>query len=159
MKGKRNWNIMSDIEIVPLKLEHMDRVETIERLSFSIPWSRESMVQEIENNKFARYIAAIKFGTIIGYGGMWVVLDEAHITNIAVHPEYRGIGAASAIMEGLMELCRLENIAAITLEVRKSNIVAQSLYKKYGFVEEGLRKAYYVDNKEDAIIMWNHNVL
>jgi len=90
---------------------------------------------------------------------MWVVLDEAHITNIAVHPEYRGIGAASAIMEGLMELCRLENIAAITLEVRKSNIVAQSLYKKYGFVEEGLRKAYYVDNKEDAIIMWNHNVL
>ncbi|WP_291725746.1 ribosomal protein S18-alanine N-acetyltransferase [Clostridium sp.] len=150
---------MSDIEIVPLKLEHMDRVETIERLSFSIPWSRESMVQEIENNKFARYIAAIKFGTIIGYGGMWVVLDEAHITNIAVHPEYRGIGAASAIMEGLMELCRLENIAAITLEVRKSNIVAQSLYKKYGFVEEGLRKAYYVDNKEDAIIMWNHNVL
>lgn len=150
---------MNDIEIVPLKLENIDSVETIERLSFSIPWSRESMVQEIENNKFARYVAAIKFGTIIGYGGMWVVLDEAHITNIAVHPEYRGIGAASAIMEGLIELCRLENIAAITLEVRKSNIIAQSLYKKYGFVEEGLRKAYYVDNKEDAIIMWNHNVL
>ncbi|WP_446897760.1 ribosomal protein S18-alanine N-acetyltransferase [Clostridium sp. LBM24168] len=150
---------MNNIEITPLRLEHIDSVATIDRLSFSTPWSRESLVQEVENNKFARYIAAIKFGTVIGYGGMWIILDEAHITNIAVHPEYRGIGAANIIMEGLIRICRLEKVDAMTLEVRKSNIIAQNLYKKYGFVEEGIRKSYYVDNKEDAIIMWNHNIL
>lgn len=150
---------MDDVHIVPLKSEHIDDVILIDRLSFHTPWSRESLVQEISKNKFAKYVAVIKHNTVIGYGGMWIIIDEAHITNIAVHPEYRGIGAGNLIMEGLIKICKNKGVGDMTLEVRKSNIVAQNLYKKYGFIEEGLRKSYYADNKEDAIIMWNHNVL
>lgn len=149
---------MNDIDILSLKLEHIDSVLVIDTLCFPTPWSRESFQKEIENNKFARYIIAKKGDVVIGYAGMWLILDEGHITNIAVHPEYRGIGAGKLLLEALIEICRIESINSITLEVRKSNIVAQSLYKKYGFVEEGIRKEYYGDNREDAIIMWKHNI-
>lgn len=159
MKGNQKLENMNNIEIVPLKLEHIDSVLAIDRLSFATPWSRESFFHEIDKNKFAKYIAVVKCDRIIGYGGMWIILDEAHITNIAVHPEYRGIGAGNSIIEGLIEICKNERVQSMTLEVRKSNTIAQNLYKKYGFVEEGIRKAYYIDNKEDAIIMWNHNIV
>ncbi|MBV7271708.1 ribosomal protein S18-alanine N-acetyltransferase [Clostridium thailandense] len=149
---------MNDIDIICLKSEHIDSVITIDTLCFAIPWSRESFQKEVDSNKFARYIVAKKNNIIIGYAGMWLILDEGHITNIAVHPEYRGIGAGNLLLEGLIEICKSESINSLTLEVRKSNIVAQNLYKKYGFVEEGLRKEYYGDNKEDAIIMWKHNI-
>lgn len=149
---------MNDIDILSLKLEHIDSVLVIDTLCFPTPWSRESFQKEIENNKFARYIIAKKGEVVIGYAGMWLILDEGHITNIAVHPEYRGIGAGKLLLEALIEICKIELVNSITLEVRKSNIVAQSLYKKYGFVEEGIRKEYYGDNREDAIIMWKHNI-
>ncbi|MTK13807.1 MAG: ribosomal-protein-alanine N-acetyltransferase [Clostridiaceae bacterium] len=149
---------MNDIDILSLKLEHIDSVLAIDTLCFPTPWSRESFQKEIENNKFARYIIAKKGEVVIGYAGMWLILDEGHITNIAVHPEYRGIGAGKLLLEALIEICKIESINSITLEVRKSNIVAQSLYKKYGFIEEGIRKEYYGDNREDAIIMWKHSI-
>lgn len=149
---------MNDIDILSLKLEHIDSVLVIDTLCFPTPWSKESFQKEIENNKFARYIIAKKGEVVIGYAGMWLILDEGHITNIAVHPEYRGIGAGKLLLEALIEICKIELVNSITLEVRKSNIVAQSLYKKYGFVEEGIRKEYYGDNREDAIIMWKHSI-
>ena len=149
---------MNDIDILSLKLEHIDSVLIIDALCFPTPWSRESFQKEVESNKFARYIIAKKGNVIIGYAGMWLILDEGHITNIAVHPEYRGIGTGKLLLEALIEICKIESINSLTLEVRKSNIVAQNLYKKYDFVEEGVRKEYYGDNKEDAIIMWKHNV-
>lgn len=149
---------MSDLYITPLKVEHVDSVEVIDRLSFATPWSRESIVREIEGNKFAKYITVMKVDDVIGYAGMWIILDEGHITNIAVHPEYRGIGAGTILMEGLTCICREDNINSLTLEVRKSNIIAQNLYKKFGFKEEGVRKNYYIDNKEDAIIMWKRGI-
>lgn len=149
---------MNNIEILSLKLEHVDSVLKIDALSFPTPWSRESFEREIEINKFARYVVAKKDGIVIGYAGMWLILDEGHITNIAVHPEYRGIGAGNLLLEALIEICHTELIASLTLEVRKSNLVAQNLYKKYGFLEQGIRKEYYGDNKEDAVIMWKHNV-
>lgn len=149
---------MNDIEILSLKLEHVDSVLKIDVLSFPTPWSRESFEREIEVNKFARYVVAKKDGVVIGYAGMWLILDEGHITNIAVHPEYRGIGAGNLLLESLIEICRTESITSLTLEVRKSNLVAQNLYKKYGFLEQGIRKGYYGDNKEDAVIMWKHNI-
>lgn len=149
---------MSDIEILSLKLEHIDSVLKIDALSFPTPWSRESFEKEVEINKFARYVVAKKDGIVIGYAGMWLILDEGHITNIAVHPEYRGIGAGNLLLEALIEICRTESITSLTLEVRKSNLIAQSLYKKYGFLEQGIRKEYYGDNKEDAVIMWKYNI-
>lgn len=102
----------------------------------------------------AKYIVAVVDGNVAGYGGIWLILDEGHITNIAVDEKYRGLGLGSKLLEGLIQLCIDRNIRAMTLEVRKSNEVAKSLYKKYGFIEYGIRPNYYQDNNEDAIIMW-----
>ncbi|MCM0649810.1 ribosomal protein S18-alanine N-acetyltransferase [Clostridium swellfunianum] len=148
---------MNKIEIVPFNETHVNQVLYISTLSFKTPWTRESIEKELEN-ELARYVIAIKDGLVIGFGGVWNILGEGHITNIAVHPEYRGLGAGDMIVEALIELCKLESIASMTLEVRKSNTVAQNLYKKHGFIEAGIRKGYYADTKEDAVIMWKHKV-
>lgn len=149
---------MNKFDIRPLDSSHIDDILEISILSFPIPWSRDAFTNEL-TNKFARYVVAVKDNKVIAYGGIWLIIDEGHITNIAVHPEYRGIGIASAILEAILEICKAELISSVTLEVRRSNAAAQGLYKKYGFIEDGIRKAYYEDNKEDAIIMWNHNIL
>jgi ribosomal-protein-alanine N-acetyltransferase len=149
---------MNDIEICPLKLEHIDRILVIDSLCFPTPWSRESLEKEIENSALTKYVVAKKSGIVIGYAGMWVILDEGHITNIAVHPEYRGIGVGSLLLEALIEICKIEFIKSMTLEVRASNARAQNLYKKYGFLQNGIRKGYYRDNKENALIMWKYNI-
>ncbi|MDP4092475.1 MAG: ribosomal protein S18-alanine N-acetyltransferase [Bacillota bacterium] len=141
-----------------MTIEHIDDVMVVENLSFSIPWSKESFFQEVTGNTFARYITAKVNGRVIGYAGMWKVFDEGHITNVAVHPEFRGTGIGSALIEYLMEVARKENITSMTLEVRRSNIAAQRLYNKYGFKVEGYRKGYYSDNREDALIMWKTDV-
>lgn len=148
--------VNKDIEISSLAMDDIDDVLKISNLSFHTPWSRDSIQKELEGNKFARYVVAKKGSQVIGYGGAWVIFDEAHVTNIAVHPEYRGIGAGAMIVEALIEICKVEMVSGLTLEVRQSNIVAQNLYKKFGFVEEGIRKGYYQDTKEDGIIMWKY---
>ncbi|HHW48541.1 MAG TPA: ribosomal protein S18-alanine N-acetyltransferase [Clostridiaceae bacterium] len=149
---------MYKIEIVRSTEEHIDDIIVVENLSFKIPWSRESIKQEITGNKFAVYLSARVDGKVVGYAGMWKVCGEGHITNIAVHPEFRQNGIGSLLLEGLIDIAKKEGITRMTLEVRKSNLTAQRLYKKYGFEECGLRKSYYADNGEDAIIMWKNNV-
>lgn len=146
-----------NILVLPFSNEHIDGVFNISNISFKTPWSKESIAKELQN-EFARYVVAMKDNLIIGYAGAWLILDEGQITNIAVHPEYRGIGASHMLLDALIDVCALENITSMTLEVRKSNIAAQSLYKKHGFIEEGIRKNYYLDNNEDGIIMWKHNI-
>lgn len=148
---------MLDIEVVPFNENHINEVLYISTLSFITPWTRDSIEKELEN-KFARYVVAVKDNLVVGYGGVWLILDEGHITNIAVHPEYRGIGVGNAVLEALIEICKIERITSMTLEVRKSNTIAQNLYKKYGFIEEGIRKNYYTDTKEDGVIMWKYNI-
>lgn len=148
---------MSDVDIVTLEEKHIDGILRVSNLSFHTAWNKESFLNELDNS-FARYVVAVKDDIVIGFGGLWLIIDEGHITNIAVHPEFRGTGVGSALLEALIEICKLEAACGVTLEVRKSNIPAQNLYKKYGFVEEGLRKGYYGDNKEDAIIMWKRNL-
>jgi ribosomal-protein-alanine N-acetyltransferase len=147
---------MNNVKIVIAGSENIDDIMVIENLSFKIPWSRQSITEEIIGNDMAIYICAVIEGKAIGYAGMWHVCDEGHITNIAVHPEFRGIGVGSLLVEALLSIARERNINALTLEVRRSNIIAQSLYRKYGFEECGSRKEYYADNGEDAIIMWKH---
>jgi len=148
---------MYDIEICPLSEDCIDEIFHITLLSFSTAWSIDSFNNELDN-KFARYVVAKCNDKIIGYGGMWIIIDEAHITNIAVHPEFRRTGVATLILEHLVNICKLESVISMTLEVRNSNTVAQNLYRKFGFISEGIRIKYYADNKEDAIIMWKHNV-
>jgi ribosomal-protein-alanine N-acetyltransferase len=148
---------MNKIEIVPFNENYIDDIFKISNMSFTTSWSYESIKEEL-NNKFAKYVVAKINDIVIGFGGVWLILDEGHITNIAVHPEYRGIGAGDMIIEALIELCKLEGIKSMTLEVRASNIIAQNLYKKHGFIEAGIRKNYYSDTKEDGIIMWKYNL-
>ncbi|MEG6612972.1 ribosomal protein S18-alanine N-acetyltransferase [Pseudoclostridium thermosuccinogenes] len=149
---------MMEVEIVKMTEELIDDIMIVENLSFGVPWSRNAFLEEIKNNKFAVYIAAKVGGRAVGYAGMWKVLDEAHITNIAVHPEFRNAGIGSLLMETLIDMAKKEGITSMTLEVRKGNINAQRLYFKYGFTVEGIRKGYYSDNGEDALILWKNDL-
>ncbi|KPU26906.1 30S ribosomal protein S18 [Caloranaerobacter sp. TR13] len=145
---------MSKIIIRDMTEEDIDEVLDIEKKSFKTPWSRDAFVKEVNQNKLAKYIVASIEGKVVGYGGVWIIVDEGHITNIAVHPNFRGLGIGNLLVEGLIGTCRERGINRMTLEVRKSNNIAKSLYKKYGFKEYGIRPGYYSDTKEDAIIMW-----
>lgn len=142
------------INIRKMELGDLDQVLIIEREAFTTPWAEDAFVLEITKNQLARYLVAEIDGKIVGYGGIWLILDEGHITNVAVLSKNRGQGVGNYLVEGLIEICLQSNISAMTLEVRKSNITAQNLYKKYGFTESGIRPKYYSDNNEDAIIMW-----
>ena len=145
---------MFKVEVVAMEMEHIDEVMVVESLSFTVPWSRNSFVEELTKNKFSRYIVAKVEGVVVGYAGMWLIAGEGHITNIAVHPSFRGYGIGKKLMDGLICIAKSEGVDRLTLEVRRSNLIAQSLYYKYGFEICGERKAYYTDNKEDALIMW-----
>ncbi len=145
---------MDELWVRPMKSEDIDEVLKIERLCFSTPWSYQAFKSEIEGNHCARYVVAEREGHVIGYGGMWIILDEAHITNVAVHPHYRGKGIGEALMKALINTAAQLKITSMTLEVRVSNKIAQNLYEKLGFMGVGVRKGYYTDNGEDALIMW-----
>lgn len=137
-----------------MKMEDVEAVHEVEVSAFPDPWSLSSFKSEMKN-KLAKYIVAEdEDGKIVGYIGVWYIIDEAHINNVAVHKDYRGRQIGSILMEHLIENCLENSINSITLEVRKSNEVAQNLYRKYGFKPSGIRKEYYSDNREDAIIMW-----
>lgn len=143
------------IEVVEMTKEHLDDVMKIEWECFPIPWSRKSMEDELER-KIAYYFVALVDGIVAGYGGMWHVVTEGHITNIAVSEKFRRLGVGNAIVDKMIELAEEKDMLGVTLEVRVSNEAAISLYKKHGFKIEGLRKEYYDDNKEDAYIMWKY---
>ncbi len=146
-----------DIVIRAMTEEDIDAIVEIEKEAFSTPWSKESFLTEIRDNLLAKYIVAEIENKVVGYGGIWLILTEGHITNIAVKKEYQGLGIGNKLVEGLIIYCTSRGIDSMTLEVRKSNIVAQNLYKKYGFIDYGIRPKYYSDNNEDAIIMWRTN--
>ena len=126
----------------------------IEKLCFADPWSYESIVYEMETNPAAYYVVAEIEGQIVGYAGLWWITDEGHITNVAVRPGFRGRGIASCVVETLLEHTEAEGIKDFTLEVRESNTAGIALYEKFGFCIEGMRKEYYRDNRENALIMW-----
>ncbi|MGL4774496.1 MAG: ribosomal protein S18-alanine N-acetyltransferase [Clostridium sp.] len=135
---------------------HIDEVVKISRESFSISWSEDSFRKEL-SNPLAKYVVGLIDNQVVGFAGVWMIIDEGHITNIAVSPNFRGQKIATKLLAGLIEQAENWGCYAITLEVRKSNIIAQKLYESAGFVNEGIRKGYYEDNKEDAIIMWKRN--
>lgn len=143
-----------DVTIEIMKMKDLDDVMEIEQRCFTTPWSRYSFTCELKDNQFSHYIVAKVDGKTVGYGGMWIVLNEAHVTNVGVLPEYRGEGIGELIMRSLMAIAKKHGADKMTLEVRKSNYVAQNLYSKLGFEPRGIRRGYYIDNKEDAVIMW-----
>ena len=145
---------MSDLIIRQADANDIDAIADLEKICFAVPWSRDSIRQELTENKVAFYVIAELDGQVIGYAGMWLIVDEGHITNVAVIPEHRGKNIASAIIAVMIEFTEAQGIKRFTLEVRSSNEAAKALYRKFDFKEEGLRKGYYQDNGEDAVIMW-----
>jgi ribosomal-protein-alanine N-acetyltransferase len=130
----------------------------IEKLSFATPWSEEAFNSEVERNLSARYVVAKQDGRVVGYGGMWIIIDEGHITNVAIHPDFRGMGIGRLVVDALVRIAKRERVRAMTLEVRKTNTTAQRLYREFDFEPAGIRPGYYGDNGEDAVIMWKWNV-
>ena len=141
------------IVIRGMRYEDINQITQIEKVCFSLPWSKGSFEQELQN-ELAYYQCAEENGKIMGYMGMWRVMDECHITNVAVLPECRNKGIASMLINKMIEICKCSEILTMTLEVRESNLPAINLYKKFGFEPAGKRPRYYVKPIEDAIIMW-----
>jgi len=136
-----------------MEYKDLDAVLDLEQKCFDVPWTRGMFEDELFNPS-AVYLVAEDDGKVCGYAGMWKIIDEGHITNLAVHPDYRGKGYGKMLIQSLISYSRGNGISAITLEVRKSNIPAITLYESFGFDRAGLRKNYYPNNNEDAIIMW-----
>jgi ribosomal-protein-alanine N-acetyltransferase len=143
-----------ELKIEKMKTKHIKDVLNIEKLSFPTPWSKDAFVAEINENDFAHYYVMLVGNTVIGYAGMWIILDESHVTTIAVHPEFRNKNYGRLLLNLLMKEAVALGTDRITLEVRPSNHSAKSLYDSIGFKSAGIRKGYYTDTKEDAIIMW-----
>jgi ribosomal-protein-alanine acetyltransferase len=143
----------AQIIVRPMRYSDLDDLVEIEQASFSVPWSRGMLEEEFFNSS-AVYRVAEYNGIIAGYIGMWHILDEGHITNIAVRPEYRRMGFGRRLMQSVIDYSKSSGIHSLTLEVRVSNIPAIRLYESFGFRVEGRRKHYYADNGEDAFIMW-----
>ena len=130
---------------------HIDGVVEIEKACFSHPWTKDGIIEALDNR--TKFYVFEKDEKVLGYVGVSVILDEGYITNVAVLPEYRGLGIGNALMKKLDDLAKLEKLSFISLEVRVSNQKAISLYEKFGYKIEGVRKNFYDDPKEDALIM------
>jgi ribosomal-protein-alanine N-acetyltransferase len=142
------------VRIRPLCAQDVDAVYEMEKRCFAMPWSKESILHDLNENVCARYLVLTVDGVLAAYAGMWLIIDEAHMTNIAVHPDYRRRGYGEQILRALMALAQENLMGLMTLEVRRSNAAAQALYHKVGMIDVGYRKRYYEDNKEDALIMY-----
>lgn len=140
-------------EIADVSLEHIAEINELEKLCFSLPWSRQTLISQLPDDMHM-FIAAIgDDGQVLGYVGMMYVLDEGYISNVAVSPEHRRLGIADALINALIDRANEKDLSFVTLEVRKSNVPAIELYIKNGFSEVGLRKNYYTKPTEDAILM------
>ena len=141
------------VTIEAMRLEDLAEVERIEQASFTTPWPENAYRSELTSNRLASYLVARIDGELVGYGGMWLMVDEAHITTFAVHPAWRRQRIGERLLLAFLDLARDRHAREATLEVRLSNLAARRLYEKYGFRPVGLRPRYYSDNNEDALIM------
>jgi len=141
------------IRVEPMTVDDLRAVHAIERASFSVPWPDDAYRNELLTNRLASYVVARAGDEIVGFGGLWVMVDEAHITTFAVHPRWRRRGVGEWMLLGLLDRAVERRAREATLEVRLSNMPARRLYEKYGFRPVGIRPRYYSDNGEDALIM------
>ena len=141
------------LRIEAMRLEDLAAVHQIELASFSAPWPPNAYRSELETNRLATYLVARADDRVVAYGGMWLMVDEAHITTFAVHPGWRRQKIGERLLVAFLDLAVDRRAREATLEVRLSNIAARRLYEKYGFRPVGLRPRYYSDDGEDALIM------
>jgi ribosomal-protein-alanine N-acetyltransferase len=141
------------VRVEPMRLEDVPAVHKIESASFPTPWPDYAFRQELQTNRLAHYLIVRIGREAVAYGGLWLMVDEAHITTIAVLPDWRRHGIGGRLMLGLMDVALVLNARVVTLEVRLSNRPARDLYARFGFKPVGVRPRYYSDNGEDALIM------
>ena len=141
------------VRIVPMNADHLDEVAELERICFSVPWSRNMLAEELDNLLSAFLVALDDNDKVVGYAGVQIILDEGYITNVAVRPECRRQGIAAKLLQVFLDFAKANKLAFLTLEVRASNYDAIALYGSRGFRSVGRRKNYYEHPKEDAIIM------
>jgi ribosomal-protein-alanine N-acetyltransferase len=139
--------------IRPMTEADLPSVQLIERASFTTPWPPQAYRQELEANRLAHYVVSLIGEQVVGYGGIWLMVDEAHVTTFAIHPAYRRRRIGERMLIALLDLAVDRHAREATLEVRLSNLPARRLYEKYGFRPVGIRPRYYSDNQEDALIM------
>jgi [ribosomal protein S18]-alanine N-acetyltransferase len=149
--------VMLPLTVDAMRIADIEQVHEIERLSFSSPWPAYAFEQELTGNRLARYIVARAADPheerVVGFAGVWLMIDEAHITTFGVHPDWRRRGVGRRLLLRLAELALQLGAARLTLEVRVGNEAAQSLYRSFGFEIAGRRPHYYTDDGEDAFIM------
>ncbi len=141
------------VAIERMTLADLPQVEEIERQSFTTPWPPGAYRSELESNRLAYYVVARFAGQVVGFAGLWMMVDEAHVTTFAVRQGWRRHGVGERLLIALMDVARSRHAREATLEVRPSNKAARRLYEKYGFELAGLRPRYYSDDNEDALIM------
>lgn len=162
-------NQSSPVTIAPMQLSDIPQVLEIDRLSFPLPWSASSYRHELTDNPAAYFLVALETRppawparwlwwraaprAVVGYVGCWLIVDEVHISTIAVHPQQRGRGLGEQLLQAVFRRAAETQMALVTLEVREGNLIAQNLYRKYNFDVVGRRKRYYRDNHEDALLM------
>ena len=144
--------------IEPMTDADVKEVLRIEQQSFSTQWPSNAFYQEMHDNKLAHYFVGRVDGRVVAYGGIWVILEDSHVTTIAVHPAHRGHKYGEIMLLHLLDEAIERGASWMTLEVRESNGVAQNLYRKYGFTTVSTRKGYYSDNNENALVMWAGNL-
>jgi ribosomal-protein-alanine N-acetyltransferase len=144
--------------IGPMTSGDIPVVTRIEKASFSTVWPSDAFYNELSTNKVAHYFVGRVGDRVVAYGGIWVILEDSHITTIAVDPAYRGKGFGEIMLLHLIDQAIERSAAWLTLEVRESNVVAQQLYKKYGFTTVTMRRGYYSDDNESALVMWAGNL-
>lgn len=142
------------LSIRQMTVEDIPSIVHIDEQSFQTPWTEEVYVQELTNNDYATYFVVESEEEIIGYIGLWIVLEDAQVTNIAILPKYRGYKIGEKLFGFAVQYLMNQQVERLSLEVRESNETAQNLYRKFGLVAGGIRKNYYKDNGEDALLMW-----
>lgn len=148
---------MKGVRFVPLEVAHLPAIMEIERSSHGAPWSEQSFRNEIGSPQ-SLFLVALHEGAVVGYAGAWILADEAHVTTIAVHPDKRRQGLGRRLMDELLDRAKDAGAVCSTLEVRAANMAALHLYEELGYVRAGVRKRYYPDNREDAVVMWLHEM-
>jgi len=141
------------VVVAPMELEDVAAVQTIEQASFSAPWPPNAYETELRTNRLAQYLVIRVESEIVGYAGLWLMVDEAHVTTFAIHPDWRRRRLGERLLLSLLDIAIARRAAEATLEVRLSNLPARRLYEKFGFRPVGIRPRYYTDNNEDALIM------
>jgi len=141
------------VRVEPMTAADIPAVHRIEHASFPVPWPDYAFRQELETNRLAHYLVVHVGSRAVAYAGIWMMVDEAHVTTFAVLPDWRRQGIGGRLLLALLRLAQEHGARVATLEVRVSNVAARALYQRFGFRPVGIRPRYYSDNAEDALIM------